>query len=80
VFIETRFDHATGILHGRHLEVRRDRVESRPWSVLVIGPQDLAALGPVAGLRIEHLWSDWSGTPFGVDSTAYVMVLRTLGP
>jgi hypothetical protein len=30
----------------------------------------------LAGLRLEHRWSDWKRSPFGADSTKHISVYR----
>jgi hypothetical protein len=37
-------------------------------------PAELDLMARLAGMRREHRWSDWTGSPFGDDSRAHVSV------
>ena len=74
VFVETHFDAASGRLHGRHVEVSGGTVRTRPWSIILVGPERLDAAAASAGLVRLDRWSDWSRTPFDDGSTAHVSI------
>ena len=79
VFIETVFDASTSRLHGRHVEVRTHSVVTRPWSVLLCGPDLLDAAAQAAGLTLVERWADWSGAPFSEESTAHISIYAPTG-
>ncbi len=74
VFIETTFDASTSRLHGRHIEVRANSVVTRPWSVLLCGPDLLDSAAQSAGLVLVERWNDWSGAAFREESTAHISI------
>ena len=74
VFIETDFDEETGRLRGRHIEVERDSVTVRPWSVFVCGPEQIDSAAHSAGLVLIDRWSDWVGGEFTEDSPTHVSI------
>lgn len=79
VFVETILDPSTGRLEGRHVEIGEGAVRTRPWSIVLRGPEALDAAATEAGLRLRERWSDWSATPFGDDSDTHVSI-HSLAP
>ena len=74
VFIETHFVEETGRLHGRHVEVRRDSVTVRPWSVFICSPEQIDSAAHSAGLVLVDRWSDWSEQEFTDDSATHISI------
>ena len=64
VFIETRVDPDSGLLHGAHIEITDGAVIERPWTVLPIPPETLDAMAMHAGLDLESEWADWQQRPY----------------
>lgn len=76
VFVETRFDRDTARLHGCHVEIGGGEVRSRPWSVVLCGPERFDELADAAGLELVERWSDWSGSAFDDDAGSHVSIWR----
>ena len=74
VFVETRLDTTTGRLEGRHVEISAGVVRTRPWSIVLCGPDRLDTLAARAGLRRQRRWRDWSELDFDDDSTSHVSI------
>lgn len=79
VFVETHVDPATGRLEGRHVEIAAGQVRTRPWSIVLCGPERLDAAARGAGLVLRDRWSDWSGHGFDDASMMHVSIY-TAGP
>lgn len=79
VFVETHVDASTGRLEGRHVEIAAGTVRTRPWSIVLCGPERLDAAATSAGLVRRDRWSDWSGRGFDDASTMHVSIY-TAGP
>jgi SAM-dependent methyltransferase len=41
-------------------------------------PEELDSMADAAGMRLEHRWSDWSGSPFTAESRQHVSVWEKL--
>ena len=79
VFVETHVDTTTGRLEGRHVQIAAGAVQTRPWSIVLCGPERLDAAATLAGLVRRDRWSDWSGHEFDDASTMHVSIYTT-GP
>jgi hypothetical protein len=79
VFVETHVDTTTGRLEGRHVQIAAGAVRTRPWSIVLCGPERLDAAATLAGLVRRDRWSDWSGHEFDDASTMHVSIYTT-GP
>lgn len=79
VFIETHLDSSTGRLEGRHVEIADGAVRTRPWSIVLCGPERLDTAAASAGLIRRDRWSDWRGHGFDDASTTHVSIY-TPGP
>lgn len=77
VFVETHVDASTGRLEGRHVEISTGVVRTRPWSIVLCGPDRLDAIAASVGLHRRRRWRDWTGEPFDDDSTMHVSIYAT---
>ncbi len=76
VFVETRFDPDRRRLTGRHVEVVGGAVRTRPWAVVLCGPDVLDDAAAAAGLALDERWSDWSGSDFDDGAGEHVSIYR----
>lgn len=79
VFVETNVDTTTGRLEGRHVEIADGAVRTRPWSIVLCGPDRLDAAAASVGLHRRHRWQDWNRQPFDDESTMHVSIYAS-GP
>jgi SAM-dependent methyltransferase len=71
-----RFDLAAQRFHSQKITFDADGVRLRPHAERYCWPAELDVMAARAGLRLDTRLADWSGRPFGPDSTGLVSVYR----
>jgi SAM-dependent methyltransferase len=71
-----RFDLAAQRFHSQKITFDADGVRLRPHAERYCWPAELDVMAARAGLRLDTRLADWSGRPFGPDSTGHVSVYR----
>ncbi|GJF30419.1 methyltransferase [Kitasatospora sp. NE20-6] len=71
-----RFDLAAQRFHSQKITFDADGVHLRPHAERYCWPSELDLMAARAGLRLDRRFADWSGRPFGPDSTGHVSVYR----
>jgi SAM-dependent methyltransferase len=71
-----RFDLAAQRFHSQKITFDADGVRLRPHAERYCWPAELDMMAARAGLRLDTRLADWSGRPFGPDSTGHVSVYR----
>ena len=75
VVIETTFDRESQLLYGRHIELQEPAV-IRPWTVLVLPPEQIDELADECGFTLEQTWSDWKKSVFTDASETRIALYR----
>lgn len=65
--------------HVVHLAQGRP-VRLRPWAIRYLSPGQLDAVVAATGLRLTDRWEDFTGRPFGANSSRHVSVYRRSSP
>ena len=72
VLTVSRFDPATGVICGQHVQLTEGGIRLRPWVLRYLAPRELDALAAQAGLRLTERHAGWRGEPFTADSPRHV--------
>jgi len=75
VVIETTFDSESQLLYGRHIELQEPAV-IRPWTVLVLPPEQIDELAGECGFALWQTWSDWNKSAFTDASETRIALYR----
>ncbi len=70
VRVHTDADPATGVIEGRHIELRDGSVVVRPWRICWLGVTELDRMAASHGLELEARHEGWEGQPFVADESA----------
>jgi ubiquinone/menaquinone biosynthesis C-methylase UbiE len=76
VLTATVNDAAAQTVSGQHIDLTDGSVRLRPWRLRYLSTDQLDELVAETGLDLQYRWSDWDGTPFGVDDPAHVSIYR----
>jgi methyltransferase family protein len=68
------YDVVTQRLSGQHFYLDDGRMQPSPTEMRYAWPAELDLMARVAGMRLEHRWSGWSGEPFTALSPSHVSV------
>lgn len=71
-----RHDPSRQRIEKTHLAITPDGPRFHPTVHRYVWPSELDLMARVAGLTLEHRWTDWYRRPFGPDSGDYVCVYR----
>ncbi|MEV5957073.1 class I SAM-dependent methyltransferase [Streptomyces sp. NPDC051987] len=71
-----RSDLAGQRFHSQKITFDADGVHLRPHAERYCWPAEIDLMAARAGLRLDRRLADWSGRPFGPDSTGHVSVYR----
>lgn len=72
------FDLVTQQAVSHHLNRQDDgRYQRGTHNYRYVWPSELDLMAQLAGMRLERRSEDWTGTPFGAESTSHVSVWRT---
>lgn len=63
-------------IKGQHIEIRRDHLRLRPWSVTYATPAQLDTMAAAAGLGLSERHEGWRGEAFDAASSQHVSVYR----
>jgi SAM-dependent methyltransferase len=74
VAIETFDDPVGQISWSHHWIDAGGRLATHSAPYRYVWPAELDLMARIAGLRLRHRWSDWTGAPFGADSTSQIAV------
>jgi len=69
-------DPVTGVYTGMWMVVGKNGTEIYPLGGRSVTQFEMDLMAQLAGLGLEHRWSDWKGTPFGPKSELHVSVYR----
>jgi SAM-dependent methyltransferase len=69
-----RLSPAEQLMHTTRVRLSAEGVRMLPANHRYAWPAELDLMARLAGMRREHRWSDWTGSPFGDDSRAHVSV------
>lgn len=69
-------DPATGAHNGMWMVFEPDGIKFYPISGRGVTHAEMDLMAQLAGLELEHRWSDWKGGPFGSDSTLHISSYR----
>lgn len=70
VRVHTDADPTTGVIEGRHVELRDGSVVVRPWRVCWLTVEELDRMAGAEGLELIDRREDWHGAPFVADESA----------
>ena len=65
-------------LKSQHVVIRNGEIRLYPVEVRYAWPAELDLMARIAGLRLRHRWSDWSGSAVGPDSARHVSVYERI--
>lgn len=71
-----RHDPVAQAVTSVHLHASEDGLRFLPVPIRYAWPSELDLMARLAGLGLEHRWSDWAGSAFTAASTAHVSVYR----
>jgi SAM-dependent methyltransferase len=74
-----RFDPVTSRMETVQVVLSDDGAGLFPANHRYVGPPELDLMGTAAGLRLEHRWAGWDGSPYTATSRAHVSVYRRAG-
>ena len=75
VLSASRIDPARQLAEGQYIQfTEAGGVRLRPWAVRWATPDQLDGMASLAGLQLEHRWSDFAGAEFDVHSARHVSV------
>ncbi|AXX30531.1 class I SAM-dependent methyltransferase [Actinosynnema pretiosum subsp. pretiosum] len=75
----SRYDIATQSMSNNRFTVRDGRATVSTIPFRYVWPAELDLMARIAGLRLEHRWTDWDRSPFHHESRKHVSVWRKDG-
>ena len=72
-----RYDRAAQSFIRQTVTLRTGEVKVEPFAMHYLWPEQIDELAGQAGLRLEHRYADFAGTPFDPASTAHISVYRS---
>lgn len=67
-----RHDPVRQIVNSYHLILSADEVKLMPVKVRYVWPAELDLMARLAGMRLRHRWSDWTGSSFTASSARHI--------
>jgi len=61
---------------SQHIVLTEHGTRLYPVTLRYVWPSEMDLMAHIAGLRLEHRWSDWKRSAFGGDSTKHISVYR----
>ena len=71
-------DPVNQLLVSHHYYIDGDKARTLSGAFRYVWPSELDLMAQLAGMELEHRWSDWQRSPFTAESTSHVSVWRKL--
>lgn len=72
----SELDGARQRVTSQHIVLTECGARLYPVTLRYVWPSEMDLMARIAGLRLEHRWSDWQHAPFGADSAKHISVYR----
>jgi SAM-dependent methyltransferase len=72
------YDTATQAMASHHVTFVDDQPHYSAIPFRYVWPSELDLMAELVGMRLEHRWQDWSGTPFTGESRSHVSVWQLI--
>ena len=72
----SRYDALDQVVSAMQLTITESGVRTFPIKLRFAWPSELDLMAKLAGMELEHRWSDWDGSPLTAASGIHVSVWR----